>query len=436
MTRGLARRIGGYRAPGAAIGAVLAATSGVLLAASAAGPAPVADATPGAAHASDGPRVRVAVAPNRETVIVSSSAGLELADALTGQPAGRVRSYGELRLEARDGALTVSGDVEVAPVGVPSVVIRPTDGAAPVEVDGRPYRGRVEVRIAEANRVTAINVLPLEDYLLGVVPLEIGPREPAELAAVEAQAVAARTYAVSHLGRHAELGFDLYGSVEDQAYGGLDAEQEVSSRAVRNTAGIILMYDGRPIRAYYHSTCGGRTAAVEEVMDREPAPYLRSVSDRAPDGTDYCAASPRYRWSVAWTPQELDRIARRELAAHFGVPASSLGEVRSVEVRSRTPSDRVRDLAFSGPGLDLVLSRLDIRRSLPSDARILNSTNFTVRRADGGLVELDGRGYGHGAGMCQWGAIGRARAGQTFREILATYYPGADLVQAYEGEQG
>jgi SpoIID/LytB domain protein len=81
--------------------------------------------------------------------------------------------------------------------------------------------------------------------------------------------------------------------------------------------------------------------------------------------------------------------------------------------------------------MDLVLSRLDIRRALPHEGRILNSTDFQIAQRSDGLVELKGRGYGHGAGMCQWGAIGRARAGQTYEEILATYYPGAVLVNAY-----
>ena len=149
-------------------------------------------------------------------------------------------------------------------------------------VSGRPYRGSAELRVAGDGRVSAINVLPLEDYLLGVVPLEIGPRGNDEMAAVEAQAVAARTYAVAQLGGQLEMGFDLFGTVDDQAYGGMAAERDESTRAVRRTAGKILLYDGRPIRAYYHSTCGGRTAAVEEVMDRPPAPYLQPVSDRAP----------------------------------------------------------------------------------------------------------------------------------------------------------
>ncbi len=389
-----------------------------------------------ASRRGSGPVVRVGVAVDRQSVDLSSPGGLRLEDALTGQPAGDVAPGGTLVASADGSVLRLEGDLSETPAGVPSVHVRPARADAPLYLAGRPYRGSAELRVVDDGRVSVINVLPLEDYLLGVVPLEIGPRGPDELAAVAAQAVAARTYAVAQLGGQIDRGFDLFGSVDDQAYGGMAVERDESTRAVRRTAGQILLFEGRPIRAYYHSTCGGRTAAVEEVMDRPPAPYLRSVSDQGPDGTDYCSASPRYRWTVVWSPADLDSVSRAGLAAHFGVSPRDLGRVEGLEVVERTPSGRVKTLSFHGVGMELVLSRLDIRRTLPHDGRILNSTDFSVTERADGLVELNGRGYGHGAGMCQWGAIGRARAGQGFEQILDTYYPGAVLVNAYEGEDG
>jgi stage II sporulation protein D len=228
------------------------------------------------------------------------------------------------------------------------------------------------------------------------------------------------------------MGFDLYATVEDQAYGGLAAENPQSTRAVRETSGRILVFDGVPIRAFYHSTCGGRTAAVEEVLDRAPAPYLRSVYDRAPDGTDWCVISPRYRWTATFDDRMLNGAVRDEVARMFGVPRETLGELRELRVLDRTPSGRVRDLAIRGPNAEVVLSRLDIRFALreQGEGGILGSTDFNLEDVPDG-VELRGRGYGHGAGMCQWGAIGRARAGQGFDEILEAYYPGADLLRVY-----
>lgn len=380
--------------------------------------------------------MRVGVVIAEEHVTVSSPGGLLLSDAANGAPVADLAPHASVRLTA-SGPLLAADDLDaVSAVGMSAVAVHSARTGAPVFVDGRPFRGSVEVRAVDRGRVTLVNVLPMEEYLLGVVPLEIGPREETELAAVEAQAVAARTYAVSHLGGHSEMGFDLFGTVEDQVYGGLEAERDESSRAVRRTAGRILMFAGRPIRAFYHSTCGGRTAAVEEVLDREPAPYLRSMSDRAPDGADYCSISPRYRWSVAWTPAALDSTVRPGLAAHFGVPAEVVGPVDRLAIRRRTPSGRVLELGLSGPGTDVGLSRLDIRRVLSVDGRILFSTDFSIVDGADGLVELHGRGYGHGAGMCQWGAIGRARAGQPVERILAAYYPGSELVRVYGGGGG
>ena len=390
----------------------------------------------GAASRPGGPLVRVGVAVAREKVTLSSPGGLRLEDALTGQPAGEL-APADLLIASADGAvLRFAGDLSGAVPRVPSVHAYPVRADDPVYVEGRPYRGSAEVRLAGDGRVTAINELPLEDYLLGVVPLEIGPREIRELAAVEAQAVAARTYAVAHLGGHSESGFDLFGGVEDQVYGGLAAERHESTLGVRRTAGQILVFEGHPIRAYYHSTCGGHTAAIEEVLDRDPAPYLQSVPDQRPDGSDYCAESPRYQWSVVWSRSEFDRVSREGLAAHFGTPASDFGTVESLDILGRTVSGRVRDVAFRGAGLEFVLSRLDIRRVLAHEGRILNSTDFSLVDRPDGLVEVRGHGYGHGAGMCQWGAIGRARAGQSFEQILATYYPGAVLVNVYGGGDG
>jgi stage II sporulation protein D len=376
--------------------------------------------------------IRVGVAVAAEGPLqVRSATGLHILDALTNELL--LTSAGPAELEvAREGE-----DVRVSrssgPVVAEAVAVRfEPAGDKPITLDAIPYRGAMDVFAVEPEGLNAVNDLPLEDYLLGVVPIEIGPRGEDELAAVAAQAVAARTYAVAHLRAREEMGFDVFGSVEDQAYGGLAAERPESTRAVRETVGQILMYGGLPIRAMYHSTCGGRTSPVEEVLDRAPAPYLQSVSDRAPDGTDYCAASPRYRWVDTLRSPDLNGRVREQVERIFGTTASHTGDIVDLRVSRRTPSGRVEALAVRGTHSEFVLERLDIRIALQNEAgRILGSTDFEVVRASGGSIELHGRGFGHGSGMCQWGAIGRARAGQDWQTILATYYPGAKLVSVY-----
>lgn len=377
------------------------------------------------------PVLRVGVRVGVPSIEVGSASGLLLSDAQTGHSTGSVGPGEVLRVSRNGTGLAVSSD-QLRDSGTVHVLRIETAGSDPVTIDGVPFRGRFELLAVEDSLVTAVNILPLEEYLLGVVPLEIGPRNRDELAAVEAQAVAARTYAVSHLDGHAEMGFDLFGTVEDQVYGGIEAERQESTDAVRATAGRILTYDGLPIRAYYHSTCGGRTAAIDEVLDRSAAPYLLSVSDRAPDGSDWCSISPRYRWSNSWSGDELNGPVRDELARMFGEQPGTLGSIDGFRVTGYTESGRVRSVAFSGPGTELVLERLDIRFALRDpEGRILGSTDFEVVSMGDGGYAVHGRGYGHGAGMCQWGAIARARAGQTSEEILSTYYPGSRLSRVY-----
>lgn len=385
-----------------------------------------------AARDVSGPPVRVGIAVASDgPLALGSTGGLRLLDAQSGEPLLELDGPADVRVERLgEGVRLVAGE-ERTDAGGFAVRAEPL-GDAPVTLGGSPYRGVIDVYAVEAAGLNAVNELPLEDYLLGVVPIEIGPRGPDELAAVAAQAVAARTYAVAHLRAREEMGFDVFGTVEDQAYGGIAAERDESTRAVRETAGRILMYDGLPIRAMYHSTCGGRTAAVEEVLDRAPAPYLRSVPDRAPDGTDYCAISPRHRWTETLSTDDLNGRVAAQVRRIFGAGPEETGGLVGLRIAERTPGGRVSALALRGRRAEFVLERLDIRIALQNDeGRILGSTHFDLAVRPDGEIELHGRGFGHGSGMCQWGAIGRARAGHDWPSILATYYPGAELVSVY-----
>jgi stage II sporulation protein D len=297
--------------------------------------------------------------------------------------------------------------------------------------NGKRYRGNLVITATDSGSLV-VNVLSMNDYLRGVVPLEIGNRTPAEFAAVQAQAVAARTYAYKHLtsGR----AFDMYATVQDQVYGGVDAEKLQSDSAIATTADVVVLYNGQPITTPYHSTCGGTTAAVSEVWyDQPDQPYLRPVSDKIP-GTNnyYCDPSPRFAWTQNYDATSLRAVIEKYLATYTNAPKTGVGRITDIREQGRTPSGRVAALAVQTDGGTYTLRGNDIRFVLrdPKGA-ILNSTNFTfTRETSGGEVSsltVNGRGYGHGIGMCQWGAIGRARAGQNYRTILETYYPGTTI---------
>ena len=301
------------------------------------------------------------------------------------------------------------------------------------------YRGVIRV-VASDTGIVVVNVLPVEWYLRGVVPLEIGPRAANEDAAVEAQAIAARSYTAVRLASvdgnaSRNPSYDMLSSVADQVYGGADAERPFSNQAVARTIGMVLKYNGRVVSAPYHSTCGGETAEADEVWRSGNEPFLKRVSDRIPGTGDrfYCDISPRFTWTRSFTGDELDAAVRAYLASYTTVPSGGAGNVRAVTVEGRTPSGRVARLILAAEHGNFTLRANDIRYVLRvPGGEILNSTYFSVQtetRRDGSLSRLvvKGNGYGHGIGMCQWGAIGRARAGQSARFILSTYYPGTTV---------
>lgn len=312
------------------------------------------------------------------------------------------------------------------------VTVRP-QGMGTVTVGGKAYRGVVLVQDG-GRGLTAVNRLDMESYLLGVVPREIGNVTPADAEAIRAQAVAARTYAVKYLGRRASQGFDVFATTQDQVYGGVEAENALVTEGVRATAGEVLTFNGSPIEAYYHSTCAGQTAAIHEVWNERPVPYLVSVRDVDPSGQAYDRSSSRFRWTERWTHDQLLGILNRTLRDSVG--GRTIREIREMRVLERTPSGRVRALRISTDAGDAVVGKDRVRWILtPVRGGILNSSKFDVRlvRAGGRVTEVvaEGGGWGHGIGMCQVGAKGRSQAGQDYRTILRTYYPGTRLERLY-----
>ena len=339
----------------------------------------------------------------------------------------------------------VRGDGERSAFRDGPLVARPVGSGALVTWNGKRYRGELALYGTDTG-VLAVNRLSVEDYLRGVVPLEIGPRVAGEHAAIEAQAVAARSYTYVRIGgigpaaMPSERAYDMVSTVDDQVYGGADAEKPLTDAAVRATEGQVITYAGRVVNAPYHSTCGGSTAEVDEVWWRQPPePYLRRVSDRIPGTVDryYCDPSPRFSWTRSYDAASLATVLERYLRQYAGIPAGAeIGAVRFVTTTGTTASGRAEGVRFETDRGSYVVRGNDARFVFRSSGgEILNSTYFTLQPTigrDGRVSQLtiSGNGYGHGIGMCQWGAIGRARAGQDYRTILQTYYPGTSLAQA------
>jgi stage II sporulation protein D len=214
----------------------------------------------------------------------------------------------------------------------------------------------------------------------------------------------------------------------------VDVETPVATRAIASTRGLVLRYGGRAVNAPYSSSCGGQTAEASEVWRSADEPYLKRVSDRIA-GSDrfYCDIGPRFTWTKTFDEPDLVQTINRYLSTVTTVPGGTPGRPKSIAVVSRTPSGRAGELRIITDRGTFTVRGNDMRYLLRgAGGEILSSTYFSVdstRERDGYLTRLmlHGGGYGHGIGMCQWGAIGRARAGQDFRAILATYYPGTTV---------
>jgi len=306
--------------------------------------------------------------------------------------------------------------------------------------NGRTWRGAFKIFVNPRGKLTLAARLPLETYLIGVVPGEIGALDEHLLEAGRAQAVAARSYTLYYRGRRAAEGFDLYGTVEDQVFGPIESERPIATRCVESTRGMLALADGFPIRANYYSTCGGITADVWEAWPAPPLSYLVSHRD-AGDSLDWCANSPQYRWNERWSATEFaSNLLRFAPQQGIALPAAGVGEIVDVVAEARSRSGRVWRLHVMTTTGDIEIPAYSIRQVLRrggNPTAILRSNLFKidVRRDPGSRRALEvvasGAGSGHGVGLCQTGALSMANAGRNAASIIEHYYRGVDVKKLY-----
>jgi stage II sporulation protein D len=280
--------------------------------------------------------------------------------------------------------------------------------ASAVFINGKPYHGIVEISFYDKG-LLAVNELLLEDYLVGVINCEISSAWPIE--AIKAQAVIARTYAVNRREARRNAPYHLESSVIDQVYNGCEIEDNRARRGVSETAGEVLTYDGAVIQAFYHSNCGGKTEAAENVWGTS-IPYLKGVDCK------YCQLSPSSSWDQKLSLKELEERLRAA-----GFKATALIDIRAGVRNSRGRLKNVIAVTQRG---EIAIPGDQFRKAVGYG--IIKSTNFTVKVANGDAF-FSGLGNGHGVGLCQWGAKQRALEGFSYSEILSYYYPGTEPKQ-------
>ena len=285
------------------------------------------------------------------------------------------------------------------------------------------YNGEFIVT-ANGNKLNAINVIDIEDYLRGVVPYEIGKLDESKFEALKAQAVAARTYAYKHFGSRVAQGFDVYADTRDQVYKGLHSATALTDKAVRETDGVVMTYNGEFITAYYHSTCGGETEGVA-TWGRPDHPYLKNKPDLRPDGTPWCRESNYTEWTREFTEDELcDLFQINAKEAKANVP--SFSSIKSMHIQDTLKSGRIHTLVIETNNGSFTAKADKIRWLFKRGGTILPSSFFRIHK-NGNEWILKGKGFGHGVGLCQMGARARAQAGQSYIQILTHYYPGITL---------
>jgi stage II sporulation protein D len=368
--------------------------------------------SPGAAEASL--PIRVLLLRASPFAQVSTGGSLRVYSLAEGRLLSTIRGGGSFRLRAKGTKILLSRDAKVTlPPG--GVRLRAMGGV--IRLNGAPYRGTLDV-LASEGRLWVVNTVRLEDYLRGVVGREIPPTWP--LAALKAQAVAARTFSLMIRERSERAAperpfFHVTAGTQDQVYGGISAEDPAIDEAVLSTAGQILAYRGQIAWTFFHAASGGHTEAARAVWPTIDAPYIRGMPVPAE------SKEPSQNWE-AW-------VRLSELRASLARVGRSLGPIRDVRIVGRTASGRAAKVRIDHRNGRVRIPATQLRRAL--GYKRIRSTLFTVRRRRGSLV-FRGRGYGHGVGMSQQGARLLAEAGMRYDHILSYYYPGTSLKRAEE----
>ena len=354
----------------------------------------------GVAFAAEEPQVRVAILQEAESIRLTVPGPCRLRDQKTGvllaewpelkwqeiRPSNPGLRWGSQEFTAAAVVLDVS----------PDTIFR---------VNARPYRSGLIVQRTAQGRLLVINRLPLEEYLVGALTSEVNAGWPLE--ALKAHAVVSRTMAAHRIWIRKAQPFDMTADTSTHLYHGVAAERSRTQQAVEATRGEVLAYDGELFSATFHANCGGHTEEAAEIWDvKGEIPPLQGIAD------PYCRNLKHYRWKAS--------LAEHEFLKLLGVTEAKIGHLKEVAVTERNASGRARGIRIRGSRGKATLTGRQLRERL--GANRLRSLKFTVS-LDSGRVSFDGLGWGHGVGLCQWGALGMARGGRTMEEILAFYFP-------------
>ncbi|MGA1825867.1 MAG: SpoIID/LytB domain-containing protein [bacterium] len=283
--------------------------------------------------------------------------------------------------------------------------------SSPLQIGDYPYRGEIIIHLDSHWKLNVINSLDINSYLCGIMKSEISPEWSKEV--LKTQAIIARTYALREISLQKYDGYDLKASIDSQVYIGITGEDPRTNLAIEETENLILTLNGEIFPAFYHACCGGKTESAGYIFGDYPSVIGVTCG--------YCTSSPHFNWQTSITPLELRNILLRN--------GFRVDPIKSIQILKRQPSDRVDLLAVKyQPGQSssshLLLEGKKFRKLLGYD--IIRSTNFNITFEDDQFI-IDGKGWGHGVGLCQWGAMRLGELGANYKIILNKYYPLAEI---------
>lgn len=348
-------------------------------------------------------RIRVLVVKGVSHVALSVQGSWTLIDESTGQilEEGDRTMFSDLRA-AKDGVL-FGGKF----FSTNRIALEP-DRDASITVNKRRFRGHVSILVSADQTLNVINVVDLEQYVKGVLYHEISHKWPME--AIKSQAVATRSYAIFAMEQNKGKTFDVTNDIYSQVYGGKNSERYRTGLAVDETRGEVLTYKGKILPAFFHATCGGITESASEVWNID-LPALQG------ELCPYCKMSPHRQWKR--------NFRLKTIQDKLNAKGYRIGLIKSIEIIERNASDRIKMLRItSRDGNTMTIHGKDFRNIVgPNDIRS-NSYEIVMR---GYYADFYGRGWGHGVGLCQWGALGMAQLHFDYKAILRHYYPGTRL---------
>lgn len=390
--------------------------------------------------------VSIGLSLGQRHVILGSTRGFEIQDPSDGRALRRFGAGGRVRLRSRGGGIGFGGKSTLL-----RLVVKPLAGSL-LELNGQAYRGTFEIREGAGGKITVANVIDVESYLYGVVKSEMPAG--AGLEAMKVQAIIARTFALKNRDNFSERGFGLKATEESQVYVGVRGESPEARLAVDETRGIVLSHGNQLATIFYSAACGGSTESNDAVWGGNAVPYLHPVA------CNFCQTYSGFRWSA---DLPFDEISRKLRAA--GWPVGRIDQIRL----DRSRSGRVQTVVLKSdrgttsiPGnkFRLILGhrrvkslRFGILQQLASTAiasdsdadgmdageaairgvihRYISESSTVTRESCGAHLRVSGTGYGHGVGLCQWGAKGQADRGRDYRQMLRYYFSGTRLARAY-----